>query len=194
MGKDLHHTTFHRWLISKIYKELKKLDTNKPNNPIEKWGIEKNRILSRGVSNVWETFNILSHQRNSNQNNSYDSILDLSECLYQKEKEEGDSTCWLGCAERGHSSIAPPSWSANMYNHLGNQFDSFSENWEQFHLKTHLYHSWAYTQKMFHHTTRTLINYVHMLLFIIYYYIIHYISFIIARNCKHPRVPQLKNG
>jgi hypothetical protein len=39
----LTNPTSDRRLISKIYKELKKLTTNKPNNPIKKWGIELNQ-------------------------------------------------------------------------------------------------------------------------------------------------------
>ena len=35
-------------LIYKTYKELKKLDTNNPNNPI-KWGIWLNKLLNRGI-------------------------------------------------------------------------------------------------------------------------------------------------
>ena len=49
----------------KIYKELKKLDINKPNNPIKKWDTELNRFLNRGIANgeePKEMFNILSHQ------------------------------------------------------------------------------------------------------------------------------------
>jgi hypothetical protein len=33
-------------LISNIYKELKKLDPRKPNNPIKKWGTELNKAFS----------------------------------------------------------------------------------------------------------------------------------------------------
>jgi hypothetical protein len=47
---------------------------------------------------------------------------------------------------------------ANLYNHFGNQFGSFSENWEQFYLKTQLYHSWTYTQKLPHSITGTLVR------------------------------------
>ena len=33
----------HKGLISNIYKELKKMDSRKPNNPIKKWGTELNK-------------------------------------------------------------------------------------------------------------------------------------------------------
>ena len=44
--------------------------------------------------------------------------------------------------------------SSNVYNYSRNQFGSFLENKEYFYLKIQLYHSQAYTQEMFHHTTR----------------------------------------
>ena len=57
-----------------------------------------------------------------------------------------------------HSSTA--SGSANLYNHFGHQYGSFLENWEFIYLKTQLYHSWAYTQRMDAPPQEHLYNYV----------------------------------
>jgi len=44
---------------------------------------------------------------------------------------------------------------ADCYNHSGNQSAGSSENWTLNYLGTHLYLSWAYTQKLLQHTTKT---------------------------------------
>jgi hypothetical protein len=45
LGKDLYLSEI-RGLISNIYKELKKVDSRKSNNPINKWGSELNKEFS----------------------------------------------------------------------------------------------------------------------------------------------------
>jgi hypothetical protein len=70
-----------------------------------------------------------------------------------KIKDLTDSSFWQRYGGKEHSSTAGES--ANLYNHYGNQIGGFSENWKEFYLKTQLYHSWAYTQKLHHYTTRT---------------------------------------
>jgi hypothetical protein len=45
LGKDLFPKSG-RGLISNIYKELKKVDSRKSNNPIKKWGSELNKEYS----------------------------------------------------------------------------------------------------------------------------------------------------
>jgi hypothetical protein len=61
-----------RRLISKINKELKKLTSKNANNIIKKWGMELNRIHSRGTWNSREAhkemFKVFSNQGNANQN------------------------------------------------------------------------------------------------------------------------------
>jgi hypothetical protein len=61
--------TPNRRLMSKTCKDIKKLETNKPDNLL-KVGVELNRILNREILNgleaLKEMFNILSHQANAN--------------------------------------------------------------------------------------------------------------------------------
>ena len=52
LEKVFTNPTSDRGLISKIYKELKKLTSKKPNNPIKKWGIELNREFTTGESGM----------------------------------------------------------------------------------------------------------------------------------------------
>jgi hypothetical protein len=61
-------------LTPNIYKELKKLDSRKPNNPIKKWSTELNKEFSTEEYQMVEKhlknmLNILSYQGNANQNN-----------------------------------------------------------------------------------------------------------------------------
>jgi hypothetical protein len=63
-----------RGLISNIYKELKKVDYIKPNNPIKKCGTELNKEFSpkeyrMAEKHLKKMFSILNHQGNANQNN-----------------------------------------------------------------------------------------------------------------------------
>jgi len=124
----LTNYTSDRGLISNI-KELKMLNTNKPNNPIKNWGTELNREFSPEKSLMAE-----KHLKKCSKSliirkmqikTTLRSILHRSECLRSKTQEIAHAGKDV---ERGkHSSIAHGS--ANLYNYIGNQFGSFSENW-----------------------------------------------------------------
>ena len=80
-----------------------------------------------------------------------------------------------------HSSIA--GGSENLYSHYGNQYGGTSENWEEIYLKTQVYHSWSYTQRMFHPATRTLAQQYSLLLYSLFPETVNILD-----------VPQLNNG
>ena len=51
----------------------------------------------------------------------------LTPVTMAKIKNSGDSRCWQGCEESGHSSIV--GGIASLYNHSGNLSGDSSENW-----------------------------------------------------------------
>nr|AAS66287.1 LRRGT00196 [Rattus norvegicus] len=92
-----------RGLISKIYKELKKLDRRETNNPIKKWGSELNkeftaeecRMAEKHLKKCSTSLVIREMQIKTTLR------FHLTPVRMAKIKNSGDSRCWRGCGERG---------------------------------------------------------------------------------------------
>ena len=92
-----------RGLISNIYKELKRVDSRKSNNPIKKWGSELNIEFSPEEYRMSEKhlkimFNILNHQEIQIKRTLR---FHLTPVRMAKIKNTGDRRYWRGCRERG---------------------------------------------------------------------------------------------
>ena len=93
-------------------------------------------------------------------------IFHLTPVRMTKIKNSGDSTCWWWCGERG--TLFHCWWVCKLVQPLWKFAWCFHRKLD---LRTQLYHSWTYTQKMLYPTIRTLA------------------LFIIARSWKEPRCP-----
>lgn len=113
LGKDCHQIYIWKGLISKNYKQLKKISTNNPNNPMKKkWHTELNREFLTEESQMAEALKemnkVLSHQGNANSKQLWQCILypawEFSfmqgNDLMAKIKNSSESSWWGGCGIR----------------------------------------------------------------------------------------------
>jgi hypothetical protein len=93
-----------RGLISNIYKELKKVDFRKSNNPIKKWGSEQMnkefspeeyRMAEKHLKKCSTSLIIREMQIKTTLR------FHLTPVRMANIKNSGDSRCWRGCGERG---------------------------------------------------------------------------------------------
>jgi hypothetical protein len=100
--KIFTYPTSNRELISKIYNELKKLDTNNPNNPIKSWGTELSREFSIEESQMAKK----PLKKCSTSLVIWKMKIKMTLRLHPihnrmtKIKNSIDSRCWQGCGER----------------------------------------------------------------------------------------------
>jgi hypothetical protein len=101
VGENIH------WLyikghITRIYRELKNLNSPKINEPIKKWATELNRTFSKEEIQMAKIhkkmLTIPGHKGNANQNHT-DSTSPLLEQL--SSKTPPTTTCWRGCGGKG---------------------------------------------------------------------------------------------
>ena len=91
-------------VVSKIYKELIKLNTQKTNNPVKKWAKDMNRHFSKEDIQMVKRhmkkrhINITHHQGNTNQNQVR---YHLTPVRMANINNSGNNRCWRGCGERG---------------------------------------------------------------------------------------------
>jgi hypothetical protein len=118
-----------RRLVYNIYKELKKMDSQKSSNPIKKWSTELNKEFSteayRMAKKHLKKCSTSLIIRVMQIKTKWDSTSHQSKWLRSKIQVTEDAG--EDVEKEGYSSIVDGI--ASWYNHSGNQSDGSSENW-----------------------------------------------------------------
>jgi hypothetical protein len=98
--------TSDKGLITRIYRELKKLNSPQINEPIKKWVTELNRTFSKEEIQMAKKkkhkkmLTISSHKGNANQNHTHTCEIPPHPCSNSHHQNTTNNRCWRGCGKK----------------------------------------------------------------------------------------------